>query len=120
MAKKPEETLAAEAGEEAAPAPDQPNVRVPNIEWDDSKMTTSFANVVNVSSTREEVTLFFGTNQTWNIASANQVKVQLSDRIILTPYAAKRLWLLMGGLLKEYESRHGALELEIRGTAGAD
>jgi hypothetical protein len=86
----------------------------PNVVWDDSKMSTSFANVVNAVSSREEVTLFFGTNQTWNPSSSKDLKVELSNRIILTPHAAKRLWLLMGGLLKEYEQRNGTLEIVSR------
>ena len=51
----------------------------------------SYANVVNAASTREEVALFFGTNQTWNLAKEREVTVQLTNRIILNPYAAKRL-----------------------------
>ena len=35
------------------------------LRWDDSRMTSTYANVCNVSSTREEVTLLFGTNQSW-------------------------------------------------------
>ena len=35
----------------------------PTVDWDDSNMSTSYANVVNASSTREEVTQFFGTNK---------------------------------------------------------
>lgn len=89
--------------------------QMPNVSWDDAKMSSSFANVVNCASTREEVTLFFGTNQTWNVTDATEVKVQLSNRIILTPYAAKRLWVLMGGLLQEYEKRFGELHLDARG-----
>jgi Protein of unknown function (DUF3467) len=75
-------------------------------------MATHFANVVNVQSTREQVDLFFGTNQTWNVAGNNQVAVDLTNRIILTPFAAKRLWTVLGGVLREYESRHGALDIE--------
>jgi hypothetical protein len=86
--------------------------QLPTVKWDDSNMTTSYANVVNVASTREEVTLFFGTNQTWNVRDSREVTVQLSDRIVLNPYAAKRLWLLVGNVLKEYEARHGPLNLE--------
>ena len=82
------------------------------VKWDDSKMQTSFANVVNGSSTREEVTLFFGTNQTWNVSDAREFKVQLDNRIILTPYAAKRLFLLLGAILKTYESAYGALDVQ--------
>lgn len=90
---------------------------VPNVTWDDSNMRTSFANVVNGASTREEVTLFFGTNQTWNVQNLKELKVQLSDRIILTPYAAKRLWLLLGNIINQYEQRFGELNLDaLRGS----
>ncbi len=85
--------------------------RQAKVLWDDSKMSTNFANVVNMQSTREQVDLFFGTNQTWNVANEAEVKVELSNRIILTPHAAKRLWLALGNILKEHETRHGALEV---------
>jgi hypothetical protein len=39
---------------------------MPKVNWDDSNMSTSYANVCNVSSSREEVTLLFGTNQAWH------------------------------------------------------
>jgi len=68
----------------------------PKVVWDDANMKTSYANVVNATSTREEVTIFFG--------------------IVLNPYAAKRLWTLMGAVLKEYESRYGDLDLRDTGT----
>jgi hypothetical protein len=86
------------------------------VQWDDSKMESSFANVVNGSSTREEITLFFGTNQTWNVSDAQELKVQLDHRIILTPFAAKRLHLLLGAMLKSYESAYGSLDIETRTT----
>jgi hypothetical protein len=35
-----------------------------SLKWDDSSMSTSYANVTNVSITREECGLFFGTNLT--------------------------------------------------------
>ena len=90
-------------------------VTVPSVNWDDSSMKTSYANVVNAASTREEVTLFFGTNLTWNPGEAKEFHVRLSDRIVLNPYAAKRLWILVGAILKEYESRFGALNMDIAG-----
>ncbi len=96
---------------------------VPTVNWDDSAMKTSYANVVNAASTREEVTLFFGTNQTWNLTGNQEFNVRLSDRIVLNPFAAKRLWTIMGAVLKEYESRFGSLDLGTRppggGTDGA-
>lgn len=88
---------------------------VPAVNWDDSDMKTSYANVVNASSTREEVTLFFGTNLTWNPIEAKEFHVRLSDRIVLNPYAAKRLWILLGAILKQYESRFGTLNIDVSG-----
>ena len=86
--------------------------RTPKVDWDDSKMRTTYANVVNAASSREEVSIFFGTNQTWNIDDSREVTVQLSDRMILSPFAAKRLWVLLGAVLKQYEQRFGTLGLE--------
>jgi hypothetical protein len=89
----------------------------PTVDWDDSEMRSSYANVVNASSTREEVTVFFGTNQTWNPGSERKFKVKLQNRIILNPHAAKRLWILLGAILTEYEKRFGAISLEGSGSA---
>ncbi len=94
--------------------PGQP--AVPTVNWDDSQMRTTYANVVNAFSTREEVTLFFGTNLTWNPSEKREFNVRLSDRVVLNPFAAKRLWILLGAILKEYEQRFGALKIDLRGA----
>lgn len=88
-------------------------VKAPNVQWNDSNMNTSYANVVNVSSTREEVTLFFGTNQTWNVPQSKEIEILLSERIILNPHAAKRLWALLSGVLSQYEKRYGPINLGL-------
>ena len=82
------------------------------VEWDDSKMETSYANVANAASTREEVALLFGTNTTWKVSEDKPVKIELTNRIILSPYAAKRFITLLGGVLDEYETRFGKLDIE--------
>ncbi len=81
----------------------------PTIRWDDSKMRSVYANVCNVSSTREEVTLLFGTNQAWR-AGQQEVGIELTDRIIVSPFAAKRLSVLLSGVVAEYEKRFGPLD----------
>jgi hypothetical protein len=82
----------------------------PKVVWDDSKMRTSYANVCNVLGTREEIMLLFGANQAWH-GGQKEVTVALSERIVLNPYAAKRLQQLLGQGLKEYEARYGELKL---------
>ena len=81
------------------------------IKWDDANMKSSYANVCNVTSTREEVVMLFGINQAWN-RGQKEVTIQLTDRIIISPYAAKRLATLLEGVVKEYEKRFGALNTE--------
>jgi hypothetical protein len=83
----------------------------PKIHWDQEKMKTTYANVCNVSSTREEVSVLFGTNQTVNVAR-DGITVELTDRIILNPYAAKRLANILTGVLKQYEAAFGALPID--------
>lgn len=85
----------------------------PKVNWDDSNMETSYANVVNAASTREEVIVLFGTNQSWKGAE-DEVDVHLSNRIILNPFAAKRLAILLGGVVSAYEKRFGALGVEVQ------
>jgi hypothetical protein len=87
------------------------------IKWDDSNMKSAYANVCNVTSTREEVVMLFGMNQAWN-RGQKEVTIQLTDRIVVSPYAAKRLSMLLGGVVKEYENRFGQLNIEL--PAGAE
>lgn len=93
----------AKATPEAASVPIKPR-------WDDSAMQTAYANVCNVLGTREEITLLFGTNQAWQ-AGSNELKVQLSQRIVLTPYTAKRLAQMLEQGVREYEQRFGEITL---------
>jgi hypothetical protein len=83
-----------------------------SVRWDDSTMRSAYANVCNVTGTREEIILLFGVNQSWNSAQRELV-VQLLDRVIMSPFAAKRLSILLTRVLREYESRYGQLQTEV-------
>lgn len=83
------------------------------IRWDSSNMRSAYANVFNVAGTREEIVLFFGMNQAWD-AAAKEVTVQLSDRIVLSPFVAKRLSIVLNNVVRDYESRYGTLDVEVR------
>jgi len=88
------------------------------VHWDDSEMRTTYANVCNVTGTREEFSLLFGTNRTWQTGS-RRFDVKLSDRVVLSPFAAKRLCLLLQNALAQYEARFGALNVQPdAGTSG--
>jgi hypothetical protein len=56
------------------------------------------------------VVLNFGVNQTWDRGISGEVEMELHHRIILSPFAAKRLHELLGRLVSEHETRYGALK----------
>jgi hypothetical protein len=87
----------------------------PKIRWDDSNMKSAYANFCNVASTREEIVLLFGVNQAWQAGQA-EIPIQLTDRIIMSPFVAKRLALLLTNVLREHETRFGSLGAPV--TAG--
>ena len=58
MTETPEAAEKTEASEEGAR-------RKSSIQWNKDEMATSFANVVNIQGTREQVELFFGINRSW-------------------------------------------------------
>lgn len=80
----------------------------PRVQWDTTNLHTAYANVCAVNSTREEVVLNFGINKAWE-RSRNEMQIELTDRIILSPFAAQRLLDLLTRLMTEYESRYGKL-----------
>ena len=84
---------------EATAIPGETTPAGPKIRWDDTNMKSSYANVCNVASTREEVVLLFGINQAWHSGQA-EIPIQLTDRLILSPHVAKRLSILLDNVLK--------------------
>jgi hypothetical protein len=96
-----------------APRTARSEIPQPKVRWDDSDLKSAYANVCNVSSTREEVVLVFGINQAWE-RGQTEVKIHLSNRIILSPFAAKRLADLLSNIIRDYEARFGPLPVEAR------
>jgi len=70
------------------------------IIWDDREMNSSYANVCNVARNNDEVMLLFGTSEAWNSAQTD-IKVKLSNRIIVTPATAQRLKQLLDNVSSE-------------------
>jgi hypothetical protein len=80
-------------------------------------MRSIYSNVCNVTGTREEIVLLFGVNQAWH-GDVKEVTVQLQDRVILSPYAAKRLSVLLDRVLHAYEERYGQLHIDATVQSG--
>src|SRR4030065_1896810 len=109
MARKEDRSSEA-TGVSETPKAESPQMK---IRWDSANMRSAYANVFNVAGTREEVVILFGMNQAWD-AAQKELTVQLSDRIVLSPFVAKRLSIVLGNVIRDYELRHGKLDVEVR------
>jgi hypothetical protein len=99
MDKKPNPTTAEKKPAETA-----------KLVWNDKNMRSQYANVANVTGGREEIVIVFGLNQAWK-PGQTEIEVELTDRIVMNPFAAKRLAILLTGALKAYENNFGKIEL---------
>ena len=94
------------------------NAGRPTMRIDASSIASTYANTCYASSTREEVVLNFGLNQSWE-RGQKDMEVQLTNRIILSPYAAKRLAILLTGVIQQHEARFGTLDVAATSPAPA-
>ena len=94
----------AEASAEKRPEPAGTRVKC-NVE----QLKSSYVNFANANSTREEVVMNFGLNASWD-RSQPEMEIELAHRIVMSPFAAKRLAELLNKLMAEYESRYGELK----------
>lgn len=84
-----------------------------SINWDDSEMESQYANIGTATANREEFFLLFGTHQHWRGSVKDQagVDVKLAQRIVMSPYAAKRLAAILAQSIKAYENQFGTIEI---------
>ena len=98
---------------------------------DERNMRTSYANAFRTNGTAEEVMLDFGLNlvspATQQQAAGKQqqqqpvgqqqqqpeIIFQVSDRVILNYYSAKRLAITLSQLIRRHEDQFGELELDV-------
>lgn len=78
------------------------------VKFDTANLKSSYCNVCNGSSTREEVVVNFGVNESWDQGN-QKLQVKLEHRVVMSPHAAKRLRDMMVRLIDEHEKRYGAL-----------
>lgn len=79
------------------------------VKWNVQQLKSSYVNFANANSTKEEVVLNFGLNAAWD-RSQPDMEIELHHRIVMSPFAAKRLSELLSRLMDEYETRYGPLK----------
>jgi len=112
MAKSPTKN-GTDASTTKKPAPARSTAKVSpagsQVAFNTEDLKSSYCNVCNGSSTREEVVINFGVNDSWDMSSET-IKVNLQHRIVMSPHAAKRVRDMMNRLIEEHESRYGELD----------
>ena len=79
------------------------------ILWDDTGMRNTYANITEVTGSREEIKILFGVEQARQ-TGRNEVRVQLSNQVVLRPLIAKQIAIVLNNIVRDYEVRLGALD----------
>ena len=84
----------------------------PQIQVNESRAITSYANFCRVTGTPEEIILDLGLNSQPFGIPQNPVKV--TQRLILNYYTAKRLMAALSMTLQRHEQTFGVLETDVQ------
>ena len=86
------------------------------VRIDERNMKTSYSNAFRTNGTAEEVMLDFGLNlvaPAQNPQSQPEIVFQVSERVILNYYTAKRLAITLSQLIRRHEQQFGELEMDV-------
>ena len=97
---------------------EEKNNSTPEIVWNDSNMKSVYVNATNVVGGREEIMMILGLNQAWNM-NQDKVKVEVAERVVMTPYTAKRLAIMLTATLKAYEAKFGQIDIGLQAAPAA-
>jgi hypothetical protein len=96
--------------DEQSPRPE--GVQVP---VDESHITGTYANFCRVTGTPEELIVEFGLNK--QVGGTTPETIQLTQRIIVNFYTAKRLAYALGHAVARHEQAFGTLEIDVQKRA---
>jgi len=99
--------------------PDVPQGDQAKLQIRDADAKTAYANFFLVSSTPEEVVLNFGVNLL-PPTKEKEVRVDITNRTVMSYVSAKRLAVTLSNLIQRYESANGVIEIDPRRRTGAD
>ncbi len=100
------------AADAAPDAPEAAAQQTQEVVVNDQSANAGYANFCRVSSTPEELILDLGLNPT--PYATGKVDVDVTQRIILNHYTAKRLWSALSMALQRHEQAFGVLETDVR------
>lgn len=100
---------------------EQTGQRQVRLQIDERNMDSCYANMFRSTATADELILDFGLSLPNPGATKDQPEMvfQVSERVILNYYSAKRLAMTLTQLLRRHEEQFGVLEMDVakRGKA---
>ena len=60
-----------------------------------------------------KIMMLLGLNQAWNMEQG-KVNVDIAERVVMTPYTAKRLAIMLAATLKAYEAKFGTIDIGVQ------
>jgi hypothetical protein len=109
-------------GERTPPADPQiqplagaPAAQQPEVVLNEKPAHAAYSNFARVTATAEEVIIDFCLNP--NPFHQGRQEIDVSQRLIMNFYTAKRLFTALGMTLQRHESTFGAIELDVRRRA---
>ncbi|MBL4700289.1 MAG: DUF3467 domain-containing protein [Phycisphaeraceae bacterium] len=109
MANKEDNQQQADTIETVAAANQAPNSKI-QLQIDESTTPVTYSTTVRVWGSAEEFNLDFA--GPLRPAGQNVARLKIDQRLVLNPWAAKRLAIALGQAVARYEATYGALELE--------
>jgi hypothetical protein len=106
------------AEEIKAPATPEAPPQPPQFATDASHISTVYTNFCRVSVTPEELILDFGLN-TQLTPSPMSESIQLTHRVVMNFFTAKRVMNALLGVVSQHENAYGVLELDFNRRARA-
>jgi len=88
----------------------QPPQQQVQLQVDDSQANTAYSSTARVWGSGEEIFLDF--SQGLKPAGKNKVRLKIDHRVVMNPWAAKRLAMTLGQTIARYEQPSGTLELD--------
>lgn len=106
----PETTSTSGTGETVTAAERQPQQQ---LRIDESSVATFFSSTSRIWGTAEEIMLDFsqGVRPT---GQRNVAVLKIDSRVVMTPWAAKRLAIALGQTVQRYEQQYGTIEIDPR------
>jgi len=97
------------------PTPQQPQQQQAEIVLNETGAHAAYSNFARVTSTAEEVIIDFCLNP--NPFHTGRQEINVSQRLIMNFFTAKRLFSALGMTLQRHEGTFGPIELDIRRRA---